>query len=129
MKILKINDNLKINIEQIYSLERTSNQKDINEWNNLYKDYIDLYSKDPITLQISEDKIFTPIFGEENDPEDLKLYAAALNEHIIDIIGVKPNYIEHYYILLITGLKINISKDIYDIIDNYLESYTIKADT
>ena len=52
MKIVKINDDLKINIEQIYSLERTDNQKDINTWNNNYEYYLNEYSKNPITLPI-----------------------------------------------------------------------------
>ena len=123
MKIVKINDNLKINIEQIYSLEKTNNKKDIDNWDKRYKYYIDLYSKDPITLPISDNKVFAPEFGKENNPEDLKLYADALNNHIISILGIKPAYIENYYIILITGLKINISKNIYNKIDKYLEQY------
>jgi hypothetical protein len=123
MKIVKINDNLKINIEQIYSLERTDNQNDIDIWNKNYKFYIEEYSKNPITLPISENKVFTPEFGKENDPEDLKLYTEALHNHILTIIGTPPAYVENFYVLLITGLKINIDKIIYDKINKYLEQF------
>ena len=123
MKIVKINDNLKINIEQIYSLERTDNQNDIDIWNKNYKFYIEEYSQNPITLPISENKVFTPEFGKENDPEDLKLYAEALHNHILTIIGSPPKYIENFYVLLITGLRINIDKTIYNKIDKYLDQF------
>ena len=128
MKIVKINDNLKINIEQIYSLERTDNHKKINKWKESYNYYIDLYAKNPITLPITDNKVFTPTYDKENDPEDLKLYAEALNNHIIEIIGAPPEDVENFIILLITGLKINISKSIYEVINNYLELYVIKED-
>jgi len=101
MKIVKINDNLKINIEQIYSLEKTTNQKDIDKWNKLYQYHIKKYSEDPITLQISDNKVFKPEFGKENNVNDLKLYSEALHNHILSIIGTCPNYIENYYVLLI----------------------------
>ena len=126
MKIVKINDNLKINIEQIYSLEKVDNQKDIDKWNKLYQYHIKKYSEDPITLQISENKVFKPEFGKENNVKDLELYSQALHNHILSIIGTCPNYIENYYVLLITGLKINIDQIIYDKIDNYLEQYVDK---
>jgi len=125
MKIVKINDNLKINIEQIYSLERTDNQNDINTWNNNYEYYLNEYSKNPITLPISDDKVFTPEFGKENDPEDLKLYIDALHNHILTIIGSPPKYVEKFCLLLITGLKINIDKTIYDKINKYLEQFEL----
>lgn len=126
MRIIKVNDNLKINIEQIYSLERTDNHKDIEKWKNEYDQYIDLYSKEPITLPITENKVFTPSYNGENDPDDLKLYMKALNNHILEIIGNPPKYEEKFYILLITGLKVNISKSVYEKIDKYLERFIEK---
>ena len=126
MKVVKINDNLKINIEQIYSLERKDNKYDIENWEYSYKNHLEYYTKNPITLQISDNKIFKPEFGSENNEEDLSLYAEALNNHIIDIIGEKPSFIENFYIILITGLKINISKDIYDKVDKYLDKFLLK---
>lgn len=125
MKIIKINDNLKINIEQIYSLEKNSNQIDIDDWEREYSNMIKEYSKDPPMLVIDSENVFKPNYGEENDTEKLKKYMDALNTHIINILGDKPKYVESYKIILSTGLKVNISKYIYDIINNYLEQYII----
>ena len=44
MKIVQINDNLKINIEMIYSLEKYDNQFSINEWENNYKEYLEQFT-------------------------------------------------------------------------------------
>lgn len=125
MKIVNINNSLKINIEQIYSIEKTDNLKEINNWKNEYKNYIEEYSKNPITLQISDNKVFAPEFGKENNKDDVKLYMVALHHHILSIIGEQPQLIENYYILLITGLKINISKDIYEKINNVFENFLV----
>ena len=41
MKIIKINDNIKINIEMIYSLEHHNNQYEVDEWKNKYKSHLE----------------------------------------------------------------------------------------
>lgn len=123
MKIIKINDNLKINIDHIYSLEKKTNNNEIKKWEDAYKEHIDLYAKNPISLEISDNKFFQPKYGEKNNEEDLKLYGRALKEHIISIIGYKPEYNEKYYIILSSGLKINITKTIYDKVNTYLDKY------
>ena len=125
MKIIKINDNLKINIEQIYSLEYSDNRNDIIQWKNKYDQQLDKFTKDPITLQISDNKIFKPDFSKENNKEDLKLYSIALNNHILSIIGKSPELVKKYSIILSTGLKVNVSKEIYDKIDEVFNKYLI----
>ena len=114
MKIIKINDNLKINIEMLYSLEKHNNKKYIDEWENRYQKYLSDFSEDPPMLAITEDEVFQPVYGE------------ALSNHIISIIGACPIYEETYSVILCTGLKINIDKTIYDAIDNYLSKYLEK---
>lgn len=123
MKIVKINDNLKINIEMIYSLERHDNKNDIDEWNNNYSKYLEELSKDPPLLTITDTEVFQPKFGETNDENKMKLYGEALNNYILSIIGNCPTYVENYFIILVTGLKINIDKTIYDAIDEYLNNF------
>ena len=125
MKIIQINENLKINIEQIYSLEYSDNKNDIIQWKNKYDKYLDQFTKDPITLQISDNKIFKPDFSKENNKEDLKLYSKALNEHILTIIGICPELNKKYSIILSTGLKVNVSQDIYDKINEVFNKYLI----
>lgn len=126
MKIIKINDNIKINIEDIYSLEKHNNQNEINEWNNKYDKYLTSFYKDPPLLPITDKEVFKPVYGEEIDKDKMKLYADALSNHILTIIGEPPVFKEIYFIILSTGIKINIDKTIYDIIDKHLEKYIEK---
>lgn len=87
MKIIKISDNLKINIEMLYSLEKRDNKKDIDEWENKYQKYLTNFTQDPPMLAITDDEVFQPVFGEEVDEDKMKLYGDALSNHIISIIG------------------------------------------
>jgi hypothetical protein len=124
MKIIKINDNLKINIEMLYSIEKQSNQNDLDNWDNNYQKYLTKFSEDPPLLPIDDNRTFRIKFNKDNDSKDVELYSIALYNHIKSIIGNKPAYIEKYFIILCTGLKINIDKTIYDKINKYLENYT-----
>ena len=123
MKIIKISDNLKINIEMLYSLEKRDNKKDIDEWENKYQKYLSDFTQDPPMLAITDDEVFQPVFGEEVDEDKMKLYGDALSNHIISIIGACPIYNETYFVILASGLKINIDKTIYDAIDEYLNKF------
>jgi hypothetical protein len=126
MKIIKISDNLKINIEMLYSLEKRDNKKDIDEWENRYQKYLSDFTQDPPMLAITDDEVFQPVFGEEVDEDKMKLYGDALSNHIISIIGACPIYNETYFVILASGLKINIDKTIYDAIDEYLNKFMDK---
>ena len=126
MKIIKISDNLKINIEMLYSLEKRDNKKDIDEWENRYQKYLSDFTQEPPMLAITDDEVFQPVFGEEVDEDKMKLYGDALSNHIISIIGACPIYNETYFVILASGLKINIDKTIYDAIDEYLNKFMDK---
>lgn len=126
MKIIKISDNLKINIEMLYSLEKRDNKKNIDEWENRYQKYLSDFTQDPPMLAITDDEVFQPVFGEEVDEDKMKLYGDALSNHIISIIGACPIYNETYFVILASGLKINIDKTIYDAIDEYLNKFMDK---
>ena len=123
MKIVQINDNLKINIEMIYSLEKHNNQFDIDEWENNYKVYLEQFTKDPPLLEINEGELYRPNINETIDKDKLKLYGEALNYHILNIVGEKPYYYEEYFLILCTGLKVNIDKTIYDKVNEYLNNF------
>ncbi len=123
MKIIKINDNIKINIEMIYSLEYHNNQYLIDEWKNKYTLQLEKYSKDPPLLPISDNEVYKPIFGESINNDKMKLYGNALTSYIINCIGECPKYTETYFIILCTGLKVNIDVNIYNKINEYLEKY------
>ncbi len=123
MKIVKISDDLTINIESLYSLEKISNKKDINEWESRYNDLLNQYSQDPPLLQIDNDTLFKPDYGKTQDEELLTKYFKSLDNYIIDSIGIKPKYEEKYYIILVSGLKIYISKYMYDKVNEYLKQF------
>ena len=126
MKIIQLSDNIKINIEAIYSLEKHNNQNELDEWENEYQNYIEQCTKDPPLLPITDDEVWRPIFGETCDEEKMKLYGESLSVYINSMIGECPILKENYIIILNTGLKINIDKFIYDKINNYLEKYIDK---
>jgi len=128
MKIVKLNDNVRINIEFIYSLEREDNQFEIDLWYNEYNKYIQTFAEDPPLLAIDDKQVFQPKYGEENDPHLLELYKNALNEHILSIVGDKPKYKEKFIVILNTGLKINVSKNIYNLLEQYLDKFLLEGD-
>ena len=123
MKIVQINENLKINIEMIYSLEKKDNQFDIDEWEISYKEYIKEFTDDPPLLPISENEMYQPDPENGIDKDKVKLYGEALKNYILEIIGEKPYYYVEYTIILCTGLKVNIDKTIYDKLNEYLNEY------
>lgn len=126
MKIVQVNDNLKINIEMIYSLERYNNKFNIDEWELTYKSYLEEFTNDPPLLEIDNGELYKPDTDKIIDKDKYKAYAKSLNEYILSIIGKKPDYVEEYYVILCSGLKVNIDKTIYNKLDEYLESYVCK---
>lgn len=110
----------------LYSIEKQSNQSDLDNWENNYQKYLTKFSKDPPLLPIDDGRTFKIEFNKNNDDKDVELYSKALHKHIKSIIGNKPAYIEKYFIILCTGLKINVDKTIYDKINEYLETYIEK---
>lgn len=125
MKILKINENYKVNIEHIYLLEKRTNMQAINEWKESYNFYLDLYTNEPPEFT-HENKILKIKFNEKNDPELVKIYQEKLNEYIISIIGQCPKYEETYHLLLASGLKIQIGKYLYDKLNEILNKYVVE---
>lgn len=126
MKVVKVNDNLLINIEQVYSLEKSNNNADIQSWENTYEETLNEYYKNPPELMLNGGIYFKPNFNDENDPKILEEYIKKINELIIDDIGAKPYFYETYKVILSTGLQITIDKNIYDHIEKYLLKYLIK---
>ena len=126
MKVVKVNDNLLINIEQVYSLEKTNNNTDIQSWDDLYNKTLNEYYKNPPELMLDGGIYFKPIFDKENDQKNLKEYIKKLNDLIIGDIGPKPYFYETYKVILSTGLQITIDKNIYDHIEKYLLKYVLK---
>ena len=126
MKIVKINDDLKINIDCIYSLQCQNNDNDILKWEESYNELMQEYYDIPPLLALDNDELYKPEYGETIDNDKLSKYTDALNNYIITIIGKKPQYAETYILILTTGIKVSIDKIIYDALNKVLEKFEIK---
>lgn len=126
MKIVKINDDLKINIDCIYSLQCQNNDNDILKWEESYNELMQEYYDNPPLLALDNDELYKPEYGETIDNDKLSKYTDALNDYIITIIGKKPQYTETYILILTTGIKVSIDKVIYDALNKILEKFEIK---
>ncbi len=126
MKIVKINDDLKINIDCIYSLQCQNNDNDILKWEESYNELMQEYYDNPPLLALDNDELYKPEYGETIDNDKLSKYTDALNNYIITIIGKKPQYTETYILILTTGIKVSIDKIIYDALNKVLEKFEIK---
>ena len=126
MKIVKINEDLKINIDCIYSLQCQNNDNDILKWEESYNELMQEYYDNPPLLALDNDELYKPEYGETIDNDKLSKYTDALNNYIITIIGKKPQYTETYILILTTGIKVSIDKIIYDALNKVLEKFEIK---
>ena len=66
MKIIKISDNLKINIEMLYSLEKRDNKKDIDEWEKHAK-HVSFASFFKNEISLEEDDFIDVVFDDFSD--------------------------------------------------------------
>ncbi len=120
MKYVEIVDGLLINIEHIYALSIETNKRDIDNWQNMYDSYIKSFYDRPIELNI-DGKLYAPDFKTETNKELLEKYINALQDYIIELVGVKPEYIENYFTILASGNRVNLSKEVYDKLYKYIK--------
>ena len=121
MKWFKIAKDLKINIESIYALGKENNQSQLDEWDKSYNKYINDVYKNPIELEV-DGYLYTPDFNENIEEETLNKYMDALRKYIFNIIGEKPDFYENYFSILTTGNKVYLTKEVYDIINEYIDN-------
>ena len=125
MKILKINDSILINVEQVYSLEKHSNQKELDQWDLEYNSILEGYYKDPPELMLKGGLWYKPDFENTKEDKHIEEYISEVNNKIIFDIGSRPQYVETYKLILTTGLKITIDKEIYDKLYEYFIKFMI----
>ena len=77
MKIVKINDDLKINIDCIYSLQCQNNDNDILKWEESYNELMQEYYDNPPLLALDNDELYKPEYGETIDNDKLSKYTNA----------------------------------------------------
>ena len=120
MTLIEICENLIINIEHIYALGKENNQSKIDDWTSTYEAYINEFSKNPIELTV-DGQLYKPILEENVDKDLLNKYLEQLKYYILDLIGEKPEYYENYYTVLNSGNRVNLTKEVYDILKQYLK--------
>ena len=129
-KFIKINNNLSINIDSIYSISKEVDDKkilnieDIAIWNEKFSDYIEEISNKgiPPVIEIKPNVMYQLGISPESEEYNI-LYYNKLKERIVNEIGYepKPVYYEGYYLLLTNGTKVNIDKVIYYKLLEYVE--------
>jgi hypothetical protein len=121
MKLFKICEGLIINVEHIYALGKEDNQSELDDWDNAYNGYINDIYINPIEFEI-DGNLFKPNFNENIDSSILEKYMEKLKVYILSNIGEKPALIESYFTILSSGTKIYLTQEVYNAINNYLES-------
>lgn len=129
MKIIKINDNLKINLDCIYSIQHISNEQELQKFEENKIEFIaEAYEDGNIPELYVDGKLYKPsiedIVNEKND-ENIQKYYVEFNNYLNDVLN-KPEEKHEYIIILSTGLKINIDKALYDTLNAELEKYVLK---
>lgn len=117
MKFIWLTNNYRVNLESIFSLERKyiPNNNEIAEWYNNYN----ASKNDILTNGIHFGEFNFEVKDPDNLTDDEQKF---IHNYIIDIIGETPDkYIIEYYIILSTGLKMQISKDKFDIINETID--------
>lgn len=115
-KFIKINNNLSINIDSIYSIayettDDIENKEEVEEFETKLNDYC---SELPY-LEVSPGVMWRPGFGKYLEEYNNR-YCELLQKVVTENIGVIPEkiYRKNYYLILTNGTKVNIDKIIYD---------------
>ena len=97
MKIVKINDDLKINIDCIYSLQCQNNDNDILKWEESYNELMQEYYDNPPLLALDNDELYKPEYGETIDNDKLSKYTDALKAMIDSACILNNNFDEQKF--------------------------------
>lgn len=115
-KFIKINNNLSINIDSIYSIayettDDIENKEEVEEFETKLNEYC---SELPY-LEVSPGMMWRPGSGRYLEEYNNR-YCELLQKMVTENIGVIPEkiYRKNYYLILTNGTKVNIDKIIYD---------------
>ena len=122
MRFVWINENYRVNIESIFSLERRYVlNEDFKIWAQQYEQLIEEYKTNLPPIKDEEGIVHK--VSNNSSQEDIQLYSKLIKDEIYDKIGEQPNeYNYTYCIILSTGVKVNISQDKYEEINKIIDS-------
>lgn len=134
MKFVWITPTYRVNIESIFSLQEESKTEnpDYIVWQNAYNEYLKTVQRELPPLEI-DGELFDPTNESDADSSKIQKYAVELekkiNETISETIGDQPpKYICKYVIITHTGMKINVSQDKYELINNTIDELQNKKE-
>lgn len=128
MKIIKINDKLKINLDSIYSIQYISNENELIKFEeDKIKFITETYKDGNLPPLYVDGELYKPeiedIINESTD-ELVQKYYIEFNNYLNDVL-CKPEEKNEYILILSSGLKVNIDKALYDRLNEELEKYVI----
>jgi ABC-type dipeptide/oligopeptide/nickel transport system permease component len=124
--IIKINDDLRINVNTIYSTQHIIEKQDNEEYasaiNKLNQQINEEYNE-----LIAQRPVLTNIYGENISPDAPNYYDAvkelAKYNHINDELPDKYINCHKYVIILNSGTSVIVNKEIYDNINTVLDKF------
>lgn len=125
MKFVEITENYRVNVESIFSLERriVPNQDACNEYDTRLQEVTEEAASNPPQLMCNGE-LYSPIYdpNAKTNPQ-YEEYAKQLKTWMIERIGEQPPlYVYENYVVLATGLKVQLSDSKYEAILKAVES-------
>jgi hypothetical protein len=124
-KFVWVTNSYRINIDSIFSLQRVkvSDNPAYKKWEN---DYIqistDIVPDDATVVEIDSEKYTMSDIN--NDDKLLDKFHKILDAQIIEKIGNEPDpYLYEYYCITCDGVKIQLNKGKYDLINDIIDKY------
>ena len=128
MHIIKINDNLKINLDTIYSIQHFTNNSELEQFEKIKLNFIkETYGDGELPEFEINGKMFRPNINdilENNVNDEINDYYIKFNDFLNELLS-KPEEKNEYILFLSTGAKITIDKPLYEKLDKMLEKYVI----
>lgn len=128
MKVIKINDNLKINLDAIYSLQHYTNLNELEKFEQIKTNFIKESYKDGNLPEFEiNGEYFAPDIEDimnDNITDEIREYYVKFNDYLNELLA-KPELKDEYIVFLSTGAKIMIDEVLYDKINKILDQYVI----
>ena len=115
-----------VNIDSIFSLQdhEVKDERSASEWQRNYDELRAWYLKELPEIEYEGETLTA-----SDNKEALEKYAKGVHSQIISQIGNPEDSITHeYIIILLTGVKLLITKEKFELINNYIKSNRILKD-
>ena len=120
MNFVWITNRYRVNLNNIFSLEnrRVENTNAITEWDNKFNELLDQYIKNGIHDEITGVDIDFDI--DNITEEQINFIANYIKEN--NIGNQPPQYVDEYYVILSTGLTVQLPQDKFELINKHIDN-------